>query len=422
MTYVYLVFDKVTQFFSWLNTEVGLKPWHVQTIAAIIVIILLLLLMHLRKNRIEKIHKKQRTRRSEIIGLKLSDRRTRHRRTIDRKKQEEDLIPEEENQHKPWGQTTKDWRQLREQIRKLQHDITKNQRTQEKLKKQIDELKNINEQLKEEIISHKQTENDLNQQINELNTINEKQEKETAVKVQDSNIKQPGTRRGTGQSDASHPGDNEESAALEEKIEVNQELTKQSDQTISPAGNVSDSHLKEGQAHLNVQPEISLTEPEQDQEKIQSSEEKDNSEQIKTDLLTPPASPAPASPDASPGGGQDEVTGPANSPGVTLAEENKDQNNSDKIVENKNESQPFAASPARDGQAHSPGDIPATSTGEITTQTQAPTSGDASSTVRHPVESNGEKKENQNAQLDIKELRAIADLAKRLQGGGQQKA
>ena len=154
---------------------------------------------------------------------------------------------------------------------------------------------------------------------------------------------------------------------------------------------MSDSHPREGQAHLNVQPEISLTEPDlpprlssqdeaagQGQKKIQSSEEKDHSEQIKTDL----ASTVPVSPDTSRSGGQDEATGPANSPG----------------------------------------DIPATSTGEINTQTQAPTSGDASSTVRHPVESNGQEKENQNAQLDIKELRAIADLAKRLQGGGQQKA
>lgn len=314
MTYIYFVLDKITQFFSWLNTEVGLKPWHVQAIGITIVVVLLLLLWHLRKRRIERMHKSQRKGRSEIIGLKLSDRRTKHRRAIDRKKHEEDLIPEEETQHKPWGQTTKDWRQLREQIRKLQHDITKNQRTQEQLKKQITELKNTNEQLKEEIVSHKQTENDLNQQIDELKTINEKQEEVTAIK-QDSNIEQP----------------NEETAVTEEKnIEVNpapdevqgkQDLTQEPIQTTTPA--------EDGKAHLNIDSENSETASEHAEENIKSMGEK--------------------------------------------SKQNEIENNPDEIEKNNTEQSEGL---------------------------------------------NG----NHNVPLDIKELKAIADLAKRLQGGGPQKA
>ena len=325
MTYIYFVLDKITQFFSWLNTEVGLKPWHVQAIGITIVVVLLLLLMHLRKSRIERMHKSQRKGRSEIIGLKLSDRRTKHRRVVDRKKHEEDLIPEEETQNKPWGQTTKDWRQLREQIRKLQHDITKNQRTEEQLKKQITELKNTNEQLKEEIISHKQTENDLNKQIDELKTINEKQEEVTTIK-QDSNIKQP----------------DEKLVVTEEKnTEVEQDLTQEPVQTTT----------------LNIESENSEITSKNAEENIQSMEEKEKTEQTETDLLPRLSSPAPASPDASRGGGRDEAA----------------ENNPDEIEKNN-------------------------------------------------IEQTEGLNENHNIPLDIKELKAIADLAKRLQGGGQQKA
>ena len=187
MDKIYFVLDKVTQFFSWLNKDVVLKSWHLQAIAAILVVMLFFILRRMRKNRIEKKHIIQKTGRSEIIGLKLSDHKTINDRIFHQQIQEQNFLSEQETHDKPWGQTTKEWRRLREQIRKLQHDITKNKRTEGQLKKEINELRNDNEQLKIKLFQYQQVKDDLDLQIKELTTVNQVQQNEiNAIK----NIKQ----------------------------------------------------------------------------------------------------------------------------------------------------------------------------------------------------------------------------------------
>jgi chromosome segregation ATPase len=244
-------------FFSWLNTEVGLKPWHLQTIAITVVILLLLILRHLRKSRIEKMHKIQSKGRSEIIGLKLSDRRVSHRRVSDLKKQSEGFISEEETKHKPWGQTTKEWRQLREQIRKLEHDTAKGKRTEEKLKKRITELENSNEQLKSEIIERKQTEKDLIQQVKEITNANEEAEER-----QDTEIKQ---------------STEEQTAAGETNKESKQDLTKQPVQITDLSEQFENTGTK------SVQTEEDIKSKEEKNTSIHMDAEKQNSETARED-------------------------------------------------------------------------------------------------------------------------------------------
>ncbi len=217
---------------------------------------LFLILRRLRKKSVEKKHIIQKTGRSEIIGLKLTDHRTIHDRAFNRNIHEEDFASEDENHNKPWGQTTKEWRRLREQIRKLEHDITKNKRTEGQLKKEINELRNANEQLKVKLFQYQQVKDDLDLQINELKTCDELHQKEITSIKYDSNIEQT----------------NEEQAVTEEtNIEAN---------TAPPA--------KDGQAQDAVLPKQNLTEKPVHTPILDIESKKD---------LTPPNEPADSNPE-----------------------------------------------------------------------------------------------------------------------------
>ncbi len=175
------VIDAIMQFYSRIYYQTGLKSWQLLTIALVVLFLLVLLSNYLRKARLRKMHLIQSTGRSEIIGIKLSGRENRYQAQADYRKKQESFIPDEDEEQKSWGQSTKEWRKLREKIMYLQRDIKKHERTEKHYKEQITELKNINEKLRLEISKQAKSEQEtsvhnLRNQIIENKTypVNEK--------------------------------------------------------------------------------------------------------------------------------------------------------------------------------------------------------------------------------------------------------
>lgn len=160
------VLDSIMQFYSRLSIQTGLKDWQLLTIALAVLFGLILFLNYLRKVRIKIRHAIQSSSHSDIIGIRLANKRDDYRAHDTFRNKQAIGLPEEEQQS--WGQTTKDWRKLREKIRHLQHDIGKHERSEKHLKEQIMELKITNEKLQAEINKQSQIEETLQQQINEL--------------------------------------------------------------------------------------------------------------------------------------------------------------------------------------------------------------------------------------------------------------
>jgi hypothetical protein len=177
------VIDSVMQFYSRLSYQTGLKSWQLLAIALGVLFILILLLGYLRKTRLKRVHVIQSTNRSEIIGINLSGRTASRlpQREYRNRTREAAFVPEETEEQKSWGQTTKDWRKLREKIRHLQHDISKYEKSEKHLKKQITELVNTNEKLQEEISRRDKVGEGLKQQINGLTEAEPDQKQEPSV-------------------------------------------------------------------------------------------------------------------------------------------------------------------------------------------------------------------------------------------------
>jgi len=159
-------FLKLHPYYVWFYSRTGITERELLIVGSAAIAVLLLILHHLRKSRIRRIHIIQRSTRSNIIGVKLSDREQRPPQVRQKIKRHSQQNLEEQDQQS-WSQSTKEWRQLREKIRHLQHDISKHERTEKHLNEQIAELKAINEQLKAEIEGKIQVENTFQVENNE---------------------------------------------------------------------------------------------------------------------------------------------------------------------------------------------------------------------------------------------------------------
>ena len=69
--------QKLNPYYSWFYSRTGITEKQLLIIGSAVIAVLLLLLHHLRKSRIRKVHIIQRTSRSNIIGVKLSDKERR---------------------------------------------------------------------------------------------------------------------------------------------------------------------------------------------------------------------------------------------------------------------------------------------------------------------------------------------------------
>ncbi len=161
------IVNNMREFYYWICSKTGLKSWQLLIVAIAIIFLLERLLNYLRKLKIQTLMTRS-SNRSHFIGTHLSEKKKRHKA---QQTQEGDLTenyPEDEQEHQPWGQTTKDWRKLREKIRHLERDLTKRERLEKQLKEEIASLKITNEKLQLEINKKALTEDTLQQQINEL--------------------------------------------------------------------------------------------------------------------------------------------------------------------------------------------------------------------------------------------------------------
>lgn len=162
--------DTLMQFYTWIYSQTGLKDWQLIIISLAVLFLLVRFLFYLRKARLREIHVIQKSVSSDIIGTNLSGSENTYRTKNKFWKKQAVSVPEEEEEPKSWGQTTREWRQLREKIRHLQHDIGKHERSEKHLKEQITELKSRNEKLQSEISKRMKIEEELKHQTNELIT------------------------------------------------------------------------------------------------------------------------------------------------------------------------------------------------------------------------------------------------------------
>jgi hypothetical protein len=158
METVETVLYKLSEFFSWLYSTLGLEQWQVLLIALAVILVLSLIARVQRKKMVKKVHTIPAGNRSEIIGIKLSGHKSRDRGAGEIQKHSLTLTSEMDEKQMGWAQTTKEWRNLTEQVRQLRHEITKHKRTEEHLKNQLNELTMTNQELQDQITEHKKAE------------------------------------------------------------------------------------------------------------------------------------------------------------------------------------------------------------------------------------------------------------------------
>lgn len=145
MNTIDIALGKLTQYMSWLCSELGLAKWQLLTITIAVIILLILIAIRQRKKKAKPIHTIQPRYHSEIIGINLATHGASHPEIEDTKQHNLASVSKKDGTQK-WKQTTKEWRKATEQIRQLKHEITKHKRTEEHLRQKITELTTSNRQ------------------------------------------------------------------------------------------------------------------------------------------------------------------------------------------------------------------------------------------------------------------------------------
>ncbi len=160
MVTIDIILNKLTQFFSWLYSTLGLPRWLLLTVTLVVLAVLIFIAKKQRKTKLKfnKIHTINTGSRPEIIGTRLTAHKSSATKIEDGKENELAFDSETGEKHRSWGRTIEEWRKATEQSRKLKYASARLKKTEEQQHgQQSAESNSTQNQPPYEISEHKQS-------------------------------------------------------------------------------------------------------------------------------------------------------------------------------------------------------------------------------------------------------------------------